>query len=553
MFSCWEIDETLCSVLERKGFWDNRKTVLWFWDGHFPLRYQRKVSKKKLRESSYAFASYLIKKFWVGRDEPIGIILPNIPEFVFAYFGIWLAGCVAVPMNPRFTKYEFSSMIKSAGIKRVVVLDKMYPEIADIDTLENIIIVRMSEVFPTIKGLVYIRKAIKENIFVGIPENDQKTLDFYEIVKDGSKNQSLYFPKIMPESNALLLFTSGTTGVPKIVVHTHKSLLKNTFSCKNLLSEILGKENFENEMFLAAAPYFHIMGLSTMLHLPLLAGSKIIMTFPFPGEDFGNKLLSAISFAKVSIFVGAPRFYELMVKSFQKKWKWKWFDFSCFKICISGSVEISDYLRVNFKKFFKKNILEGYGMSESGITHCQKKGFNLENSVGSVMSGVEHKILNPDENGRGEVLVKSTGLMKEYLNAGPEEEIFIDNDGWLHTADLGFISEKSELFLVGRKRYLIKNSHGENIYPLDIERVLCTNDFVLEAAVISKEIYGYVEIVAYVVLKKNVESEGEIFIERILKKHCAKFISSLKIPKKIYFVSELPKNIFGKVLRNELK
>ena len=165
MIFCWELDDTLCSVLESRGFWDNRKTAIWFWDGHRPFWYQRKVSKKELKESSYAFASSLIKKFGVKRGEPIAVILPNLPEFIFAYFGIWIAGCMVAPVNPRLNKQEFAAMIKSAGIKRVVVLDKFYPEISNIETLENIIIVRMSETLPEIKGFFYVKKAINKNVF----------------------------------------------------------------------------------------------------------------------------------------------------------------------------------------------------------------------------------------------------------------------------------------------------------------------------------------------------------------------------------------------------
>ena len=543
----------LDSVLEYKGFWDDRRTVLWFWDGHFPLRYQRKVSKKELRESSFAFASSLIKKFGVGRGEPVAVILPNVPEFIFAYFGIWLAGAMAAPINPKLSKNEFTAMIKNAGIKRVVVLDKIYPEIADTETLKNIIIVRMSEVFPAAKGFAYVRKALKENVFVGIPENDKRTFDFRKLLKNGKKNPSLYFPDIKPESNALMLFTSGTTGLPKGVVHTHKSLAENATMCKNLLSEILECRDFKGEVFLAAAPYFHIMGLSTMLHLPLLAGSKIVLSFPFPGEDFGSKLLKAISYAKVSIFVGAPRFYEMMVQSYKKR------NFSSLKICISGSVEMPKGLRKNFRKIFGKNILEGYGMSESGITHCQKKDFDSNGSVGVPLPGVEHKILEPDSEGRGEVLVRSSGLMRGYLTEGTIQnkesfEIFVDSDGWLHTADLGYIN-LGELFLTGRKRYIIKTKHGENIYPSDIEQVICSNKLVAEVAVVGRKAKDdYEEIIAFVVLKNEFAegySHGEL--EADLKEFCRFRLSSFKVPHKIYFLRELPKNIFGKVLRNKFK
>lgn len=557
---CWEIDKTLCSVLERQGFWNDRKTLIWFWDGNFPLRYQRKISKKELRKSSYAFASFLIKKFGVRRGEPIAVILPNIPEFIFAYFGIWLAGGVVAPINPRLRKDEFARMIRAGGIRRVIVPDRLYPEIAAIETLNDIVVFSMSESFPFVKGLGYIKNAAKQGVFIGFPQNDKRAINFKKLLKNGRKNPSLYFPQLKPESAALMLFTSGTTGEPKAVIHTHGSLMENAVACKNLLSELLGYSDFKNEVFLAAAPYFHIMGLSTMLHLPLLVGSKIIMTFPFLKEDFGSKLLSAVSYAKVSIFVGAPKFFEMMLAGFQKNWKWKLFDFSSLKICISGSVGMPKNLRERFKRVFGKNILEGYGMSESGITHCQKNEFNTAGSVGVPMLGVEHKILNPGDDGRGEVLVRSSGLMKGYLKNGAVLnsrffEIFLDQDGWLHTADLGYVNEKGELFLVDRKRYIIKTKHGENIIPADIVRVLDAHELVCEAAVVGRKGENdYEEIFAYVVLKKELGKEYSYDkLEGDLKEYCEYKLSSFKIPKKIHFVSELPKNIFGKILRKDLR
>jgi long-chain acyl-CoA synthetase len=153
--------------------------------------------------------------------------------------------------------------------------------------------------------------------------------------------------------------------------------------------------------------------------------------------------------------------------------------------------------------------------------------------------------------------IKRAGYNVFLLKA---EEIFIDCDGWLHTADLGYINEKGELFLTGRKRYIIKTRHGENIYPIDIERVLHSHKLVKEAAVVGRKGQDddYEEIAAFVVLKEDLDEEysynelGSGLLESGLKEYCKLKLSSFKIPHKIYFIVELPKNIFGKVLKNEL-
>lgn len=546
MLSCfWEEDESLCSVLNKDG------QGIYLWDGHFPVRIQKKLSRKKLRELSLNFA-FALSSLGVKPGEVVAILLPNLTEFCVAYFGILKNGCIAAPINIRFSDSEIQSIIKKFGIKHAVVLEKYYSLVSQIEILENIIVLKISDSLPFPKGLAHSLKTRTQNIRAETRKSNAKVFDFYDFAESGQRFFSSSCRRVRAGDEALILFTSGTTGNPKGVVHTHGSLLENAHACKKLLYELVGNENCEKEIFLAAAPYFHIMGLSTMLHLPLLTGSKIVLTFPFPGEDFGDKILGAIGHCGVSVFVGAPKFYEIMAENRKKKWTGKLFDSSSLKICISGSDKISDALRLKFEKIFELPILEGYGMSEAGITHCQKSGFNFEGSVGVPFPGVEQKLINVDGDRVGEVLVRGKGLMKAYKNASPNEEVFIDSDGWLHTGDLGEVSKNGELFLMDRKKDLIKIS-GEGIHPAQIEQVLCSHYLVKESAVVGKEAAGKETIVAFVVLKDFLDAKSKDEIKEEIFKVCKNSLSSIKIPKEINFISELPKNIFGKVLKKDLR
>lgn len=553
MLSCfWEENESMCSILDRDG------GSIFLWDGHFPTLsflpgMQRKFSRKKVRRLSYDFASALTLLPGIKYGESVALLLPNFTEFIIAYFGIWHCGCLAAPINIKFSDFEIENILRESGIKHAVVLEKFYPLVSRIETLKNIIVLRISDALPFVKGLGYCLKAQKENSWIDIPNTDTRVRDFYDFLKRGQKFFSSSCFRVCKQNEALILFTSGTTGTPKGIVHTHESLLENTYSCKELFSELTGCEKGEKEVFLAAAPYFHIMGLSTMLHLPLLLGADIVMTFPDPDpkKSFGDTLLNAITFTKASVFIGAPRMYEMMLTDYEKSRKWKKFDFSSLKICISGSDRMPNDIRARFKRTFYVDILEGYGMSEAGITHCQKKEFNFEDGVGVPLPRVEQKLINVDKERIGEVLVRSKGLMKGYTKED-NDEIFIDEDGWLHTGDLGEMSKNGELFLTGRKKDLIKID-GEGIHPAQIEHVLHSHYLIKEAVVVGKSIGGKETIVAYVVLRDFLDIKSKEEIKAELFQLCRSKLSSIKVPKEINFIGGLPKNIFGKVLKKELR
>ena len=287
------------------------------------------------------------------------------------------------------------------------------------------------------------------------------------------------------------------------------------------------------------------MGLAGMLHLPMKLKAKIVL-LPRPVPD---SMISAIHYTKSTVFIGVPKMYGAFEAS--KKVS----ELASLRICISGAVEIPQELKENFGLTFKKNIYSGYGMSECGITHCQKYGFGSTGSVGAPLVGVEQKILNPDEKGIGEILIRGKHLMRGYWSHGkidPEKTSqIIDEEGWLHTGDLGYQHTDGELFFVGRIKDMIKGLGGENIYPSEIERTLLTHPFVLEAAVVGIKDKKYGEkIKAFVVLKIVIAKRK--FWEKELLDHCGKTLARFKVPHEVICVSSLPKNLMGKVLKKEL-
>jgi len=496
---------TLLSLLEPKGRFRNLKTALLFWDGYKPYwrLTTKSISYRQLRKLVYSF-SYALHALGIVPGERVVLMLPNMPQFVIAYFGALAAGCRVVPINPGFKQPEVLKVLIDSGARTIVALDRFYPLISKIkeeSKLKHIILTTPQEALPFLKAVAYPHIAKKKGKWVDFPRGDACVKSFAKLLQKASKSSFSAF--VRSGDIAVLLYTSGTTGEPRGVVHTHKALLCNALMCRQLLPQIGMSKNFEKEqeVFLAALPYFHILGLSTMLHAPLLIGAKITM---IPDPRTTGALLAAIRHTKATAFVGIPGLYDALTKILSKS-KGTYY-ISSLKICISGSSKLSEDTKEKFESIWGKRILVGFGMSESGVTHCQRSEDEKEDSVGYPLTGVRQKILNPSEDGIGELLIKGKSIMLGYWGLAKKAGI-VDGNGWLHTGDLARIDENGCVFLAGRIKEMIKGSNGENVYPAEVEGVLMNHSFIKEAAVIGVPHPKYGQTIkAYVVLKSNGKS-----------------------------------------------
>ncbi len=557
MLTCWEPDENLLSLIESKGFWEDRKTALFFWDGKAPLWHQRKISYRTLRHLSLKFASALSHTRGVHSKERVAIMLPNSPQFAIAYFGILAIGAIAVPINPLYTAHEILTILKDSGATTIILWDTFYPLISKIEKdisasswIKNIIVTGTEDALPGLKRFFYKMQARKKNELFDFTNCNSNIASFGTLIKEAPTTKENLRCAISSDDVALLLYTSGTIADPKGVMHTHASLRANAQSCASAYPELVHVASKKIPVFLAAAPYFHIMGLTTMLHLPLLLRAQVIL-LPRPT---GATMISAICYTKSSVFIGVPKMYKALLDIFLKKETP--YDLSSLDICISGAVEIPEELKNNFEQIVGKEIYVGYGMSETGITHCQRRDMGKRGSVGIPFSGVLQKILNQDRCGIGEILIKGRGVMRGYWTSGTgidgeKTSKCIDSEHWFHTGDLGRIDPDGVLFFVGRIKDMIKGLGGENIYPGEIERVLLAHPLVAEAAVagIKDKKWGE-KIKAFLVLKD--QGLEKHFSQKDIFDHCRKRLAPFKIPHEIECRSELPKNFAGKILKKEL-
>ncbi|WEG16279.1 long-chain fatty acid--CoA ligase [Alkalihalophilus pseudofirmus] len=337
----------------------------------------------------------------------------------------------------------------------------------------------------------------------------------------------------------LLIYTGGTTGLPKGVVLTHQSVFFN------MINTITSWGLTSDDKTITSLPMFHTGGLNA-LSLPILhIGGTVILSDQFDGE----KTIQLIEEFQCTVILLVPTMYHLLIKapSFKEA------TFRSVHTFLSGGAPCS---YVIYKAFQKKGLAfkEGYGLTEAGPNNFfidPSEAVSKRGSVGKPMLYNEVKIIK--ENGEeadhdevGEICIRGLHVFDSYWQK-PEITTNTVINGWLHTGDLGRRDKEGYFYIVGRKKDMIITG-GENVYPLEVEHVLNEHPAVSEVAVVGLADEKWGEVVsAFIVVKKNFTlSEEELLA------HCQRTLGRYKIPKRITFVEELPKTPVGKVDKKKL-
>jgi len=337
---------------------------------------------------------------------------------------------------------------------------------------------------------------------------------------------------------AILIYTAGTTGRPKGVMHTHYALYSNA----NMQG---GLGNIQLPPMLISLPLCHSYGIATM-NTCFSTGAKIVLVRWFQVEEF----FRLVEKYKPAIAPAVPMMYKLMLMSPEADK----YDLSSVGIWISGSAPLPLETARAFKEKFGATIYEGWGLTEA-FAHNSVNPFGglvKNGSIGLPMKDVEIKIFDNEDHElpsghEGEIVVRGPTLMKGYWNL-PNETAEALKDGWLHTGDIGYKDEDGYIFITDRKKDMIIKA-GENVFPREVEEVLMAHPKVAECGVVGvkDDVYGE-DIKAFVALKPGEQCTGDEIIE-----HCKKQLTSFKTPKSVQFIDDLPKNIMGKILKKELR
>ncbi len=477
-----------------------------------------KITYSDILEKVDKLAGYLAEK-GIKEGDKIALFLRNSPEFIYTIFAASKLGAIVVPVNTFLKEDELSYILEDSG-SSLLVASAIHDKVVNSSKASSLcqFILWEGEELAEGEQHLHFDKALKSD---SAAEHTQRTL----------------------EDTAVIIYTSGTTGKPKGAMLSYKNIFSNAMSGAMTIKV---KPKDRGIVFL---PMFHSFTFSIGVMLPMYVGMSIVIIKSL--KPFSNIFKQTLT-KRVTLFFGIPDVYNALAKA-KLPWYFMWFN--NIRAFVSGAAALQPKtLDAMAKKFKRATLLEGYGLSEASPAVCmntfkkQKAG-----SVGTALHSYEMKVVDDDMNelprgGIGDIIVKGDNVMQGYLGRPEATDETIVN-GWLLTGDMGYMDDEDFLFIVDRKKDLII-SKGINIYPREIEEVIDAFDGVAASAVIGivDEKSGEVPI-AYIELNEEVENIDESALKKYLREHLANY----KVPKQIHFISELPKNATGKVLKRVLK
>jgi malonyl-CoA/methylmalonyl-CoA synthetase len=351
-----------------------------------------------------------------------------------------------------------------------------------------------------------------------------------EALRAGQPRADVVLDTASAEDDALIVYTSGTTGEPKGAVHTHRSLLAGTHSLR------LAWDWQPDDRLILALPLFHVHGLCAGLFGTLAAGASARVLTRFDPE-----LVAAAAQDDGTMFFGVPTMYHRLAESGRAG------DLAALRLCVAGSAPLPADLWARFHRQFGVSVLERYGMSETLLTLSNPVvGERRPGSVGLPLPGVDATIAGADEHGIGELMVRGPSLCRGYWNR-PEASAAMGQDDWFATGDLASVGDGGYFSIRGRRTELIITG-GHNVYPAEVEAVLGRHPSVGEIAVAGLPSAEWGEtVIAFVV---GAGGEPDI---RALVRLAEQELTSYKRPREFRVVDSLPRNAMGKVIRRELR
>ncbi|WP_163970213.1 long-chain-fatty-acid--CoA ligase [Oceanobacillus halotolerans] len=505
----------------------------------------KELTFHEVAEQAKRFANYL-QSLGLEKGDRVAVMLPNCPQAVISYYGTLLAGGIVVQTNPLYKERELEYQLEDSGARFIVCLDILVPRVTNVrgnTEVDHMIVTGIKDYLPFPKNIIYPFIQKKEYNMVVRVDPSEETHVWKSIMEKASTSYK-EVPIDPKEDLALLQYTGGTTGHPKGVMLTHHNLVANVQMCDKWLY----KTRHGKEVVLGVLPFFHVYGMTTVMNMSIMNGSKMVLLPKFDAEE----VLKTIHKQKPTLFPGAPTIYVGLLNHPNLKK----YNLSSIEACISGSAPLPVEVQEQFEKVTGGRLVEGYGLTESSpVTHANfvwEKRVN--GSIGVPWPDTDAKIFHISEDvfeeaevGEiGEIAVKGPQVMKGYWN-NEEETKQVLKEGWLFTGDLGYMDENGYFYIVDRKKDMII-AGGYNIYPREVEEVLYEHEGIQEAVVAGiPDPYRGETVKAYVVTKSGYQLD-----EKDLNDYCRKHLAAYKAPRIYEFRDELPKTAVGKILRRKL-
>jgi long-chain acyl-CoA synthetase len=509
------------------------------------------LSYRQLEDASTACAAAL-QLLGVVRGDRVALLLPNSPQFFVAEFGAWKAGAIVVALNPIYSERELETALDASGASIVVTLTPFYRRIKNVQPrtrVRCVIATSIKEYLPPLLRVLFtLFKEKKDGHRVAIDPGDRWLQELLA--------QHAAHPKpdivVKPDDKAVILSSGGTTGTPKGVVGLHRDYVAAGRQIHEWTKSALRPWI---DAIMLPLPMFHVYANVGVQPLAFVAQAPLSLV-PNP-RDIAD-LLKTIKQVRPAFFNGIPTLYTAILN--HPDVRAGKVDLSSIKLCFSGAAALMAETKRQFEEATGARIVEGYSLTEGMMACCVNpvKGPNKIGSIGLPLPDVEVRIVDAEKGERelaagevGELLLRAPQQMLEYWeNPGETSETLRTHGAggtWVHTGDLAYMDEEGYIFLVDRKKDMLKTS-GFQVWPREIEEVLATHPAIQEASVagVPDAFKGEVP-KAWVILKA-----GSTASEEELRGYCRERLAPYKVPASIEFRTDLPKTMVGKVLRRVL-
>ena len=498
-----------------------------------------------LDELSRRLGAWLQHGAGLRKGDRVALMMPNVLQYPVAIFGVLRAGMTVVNTNPLYTPRELEQQLKDSGAKAIVILENFAHVLEQViarTAVKHVVVTGVGDLlgFPKSALVNFVLRRVRKQV----PKYQLPgALRFNEVLRRG-RSQQLDPVDLGHEDIAFLQYTGGTTGISKGAILTHGNMVANVLQSGAWLSKATAKDR---DIVITALPLYHIFSLTANCLVFMESGAQnILITNPrdFPG--FVNEL-KKYQFTYMS---GVNTLFNALLNTpgFDTV------DFSRLSITMGGGMAEQRAVAERWKQVTGNVLTQAWGLTETSPAACinpfEIQEFN--GSIGLPISSTDISIRDDDgrelgTNQTGEICVRGPQVMRGYWNQPGETEKVMFPGGWLRTGDIGRMDDDGFTYIEDRKKDMILVS-GFNVYPNEVESVAVTHPGVLEAAAVAQSDERAGEVVALFVVGKNPNLTAAELIE-----HCRSSLTGYKVPKYVYFRSELPKTNVGKILRRALR
>jgi long-chain acyl-CoA synthetase len=503
----------------------------------------RTVSYAQLADQAWRFAGALAG-LGVGKGTKVGLVLPNCPQAVIAFFGALRLGAVVVQNNPLYTERELGHQLSDAGVEVVICLDLAYERVKAVraqSAIREVVVTSVLDELPAVRRVIapYTRRGKAAAAAIGKDEPVRRWRDLVASATTRAGEAEVDSASDL----ALLQYTGGTTGLSKGVMLSHGNLRANVEQVRAWFPDA----DPGREVMMAVLPFFHVYGLTVCLLLGVRIGAALVV---LPRFDL-DPVMAAVDRHRPTLFPGVPTMYVAINNAVAKGGH----DLSSIKACLSGAAPLPLEVAERFERYSGGRLVEGYGLSECspvalanpiyGKRKAGTIGMPLPDTVARVVDAADPDRAVPTGE-PGELAIQGPQVMRGYWNRA-EESAQVLRGGWLLTGDMAVMDGEGYFQIVDRKKDLII-AGGFNVYPREVEEVLSEHPKIEEVCVAGvPDSYRGEVVKAFVVLR-----QGEEVTTEEIRSFAKERLAAYKVPRAVEFRDELPKTLIGKVLRRAL-